>query len=875
MGLLQIKLNVRHGGGTTRRRRARRVGWESLECRRCFSVASVTLDAPVGDASSRTWTASVNAPGNLPLAVTATALGAGGIRMDWKPLNLTSDGQIFIFRKPLTATAWDEVAIGDPAYDATSFTDTTAAPGSAYEYKVSVFTEFNGVPFEKYVYAGNAAAPVASRGTVLIVVDVTQLDATRDPAGTTLTPTLQQYQADLIAEGYRVLTMAAPRVDVPRTPPANTDPATVAAHFAPWHDEVMSLKARIRSVWQATPSLQTVVLVGHVAVPYSGFINPDGAEHVSANGAWAADAFYTTLAAPDSLWTDTLTAGEGTGTNVNLPGDGKFDQDTLAQLGYGDERYENRVVADVTIGRIDFASMYYHAGIPEAAGSAATPAETRLLASYFAKAHAWRTGQVDVRRLALFEEQFPFPENYDTTRLYPNVGFDGVIAGTVSPLEPGGGDVPFPGDIPAANSHDLATNTWLWMYAGAGGYPTYRTIQFSPGRQLRSDQYVFGADSSPLDQSRANDYGPHRSVFNFIYGSYIGDLDQPESLLRSVIAERDGLGLAVAWGARPNWNQHHMALGEPIGTSLVKTLNSFGYTQAYQFDPIQSSVRLAMAGDPTLREANVRPASDVRTTQTGNATNVTWTASTDAAVAGYHVYRFASPGGPYAQLSATMLTGTSFVDAAPLAGEAYYMVRAARLESTPSGTYWNLALGAVSAPTVAGISFERTPGAHALSFTFSQDVSGSITSDDLILGGTRYDAATRQVVPITLVPGVDFTLASYDPFTRVGRVIFHVTSVPARGGQLPDGRYTLRFAAGGVRNGFGASVDAAYSFGFGYLTGDTNGDLRVNFDDLLMLASRYNTTNVTTGAAAGDFNGDGRVDFDDLLALAANYNVTL
>ncbi len=55
--------------------------------------------------------------------------------------------------------------------------------------------------------------------------------------------------------------------------------------------------------------------------------------------------------------------------------------------------------------------------------------------------------------------------------------------------------------------------------------------------------------------------------------------------------------------------------------------------------------------------------------------------------------------------------------------------------------------------------------------------------------------------------------------------------------------------------------------------GDANLDAFVNFDDLLILASRYNQPSSRLWSRA-DFNRDGDTDFDDLLLLAANYNAT-
>ena len=54
--------------------------------------------------------------------------------------------------------------------------------------------------------------------------------------------------------------------------------------------------------------------------------------------------------------------------------------------------------------------------------------------------------------------------------------------------------------------------------------------------------------------------------------------------------------------------------------------------------------------------------------------------------------------------------------------------------------------------------------------------------------------------------------------------------------------------------------------------GDANVDLKVNFDDLILLAQNYNKT-VSLEWGKGDFNRDGIVNFDDLIPLAQNYNI--
>ena len=84
----------------------------------------------------------------------------------------------------------------------------------------------------------------------------------------------------------------------------------------------------------------------------------------------------------------------------------------------------------------------------------------------------------------------------------------------------------------------------------------------------------------------------------------------------------------------------------------------------------------------------------------------------------------------------------------------------------------------------------------------------------------------------------------------------------------PDGKPLL-----GDQRGFGrilnGTVDiGAYEFGASLL-GDADGDGKVDFADLVLVARNYGKTNATW--SEGDFNNDGTVGFDDLVIVARNY----
>ena len=51
-----------------------------------------------------------------------------------------------------------------------------------------------------------------------------------------------------------------------------------------------------------------------------------------------------------------------------------------------------------------------------------------------------------------------------------------------------------------------------------------------------------------------------------LFGSWLGDWDSEDNIMRAVLATPD-YGLTCAWSGRPHWFLQHMALGEPIGFS--------------------------------------------------------------------------------------------------------------------------------------------------------------------------------------------------------------------------------------------------------------------------------------------------------------------
>src|SRR2546430_13901125 len=118
-----------------------------------------------------------------------------------------------------------------------------------------------------------------------------------------------------------------------------------------------------------------------------------------------------------------------------------------------------------------------------------------------------------------------------------------------------------------------------------------------------------------------------KAVFVTLFGSWLGDWDHEDNIMRGVLATRT-YGLACAWSGRPHWFAHPMGLGETIGYTARLTQNNTGLYQN-QNNPSANYIHIALMGDPTLRLHPVAPPSALVAAQNLRALNLTWAASTD------------------------------------------------------------------------------------------------------------------------------------------------------------------------------------------------------------------------------------------------------
>jgi hypothetical protein len=522
----------------------------------------------------------------------------------------------------------------------TSYEDTNVEIGKEYEYEVRAkykaladvtMQRQDGSTFDTtivlhfmafgYVHSGINVPPRHSFGKVLILIDETlQLE---------LQIEIDNFVNDLIEEGWTVVTKYVPRVE-------NFDP-----------QKVREMKDLILEEYGNDPiNFNTVVLLGRVAVPYSGLIAPDG--HPNHLGAWPCDMYYGSIY--DTYWTD-FSANNTSASdkrNWNIPGDGKFDQSSPG----------NEIT--FAVGRIDFYNM------PKF-----TEGEVALLRAYLNKDHAYRNGEINPKWRGLIDD------NFGANRYLNSFASSGYrnFASLLSP-----------DNITEADWFTtLKTDDYLWAYGCGGGTFT------SAGGIGSTDDFV------------ANNVN---AVFTMLFGSYFGDWDSQNNFLRASLASKPSI-LTCSWAGFPHWYFHNMAANLPIGYSTKLTQSNYTNYMgaAYSQDSVRFYViaqglyqtHVALMGDPTLTmySSVVPKPRNVSVVQPeGKPVEITWQAPKEP-VEGYFVYKSFTKDGNFVLLNSEPITDTKFVDTSLYEGIVYYMVRAFKTIENNSGTFGILSRGAV------------------------------------------------------------------------------------------------------------------------------------------------------------------------------------
>jgi hypothetical protein len=499
---------------------------------------------------------------------------------------------INIYRRTSPSQSWGPIIATMPN-GANAYNDTNVTPGVRYEYRLQRVGSVTG---ECYISAGINCPAIEYRGKIMLLVDVGLADS--------LTLELFQLEQDLIGDGWQVI-----RHDISTAlDPPNTKSFINAAYNA----DSLNLKA--------------VLIIGHLAVPYSGNIYPDG--HPDHQGAWPADVYYADM---NGNWTDTQVYANFASNqrNWNFPGDGKFDQDEIPSS------------LELQVGRVDLSQI-----------SNFGDTYIGLTRRYLSKLHDYRFKNAPSLPRVLIDD---------------NLGCSSVECLGVSGYRTASALTGFQNIANYDFATYLTLDSYQWSFGtGGGSYASCNGVVNSS----QFAQYSF------------------KTNFAWFIGSYFGDWDYPDNLLRAALAA-NGNCLASGWVGRPGWFFHHMAMGENLGYSVKLTQNNLvDYETTYG----QRMVHIGLMGDPTIRQHVLMPARNALATTLTSTIKLEWERPLEDHM-GFYVYRLNPANGRYARISPFLVTDTFFVDASPYNGANYYMIRSVGLESASGGSYLNLGQG--------------------------------------------------------------------------------------------------------------------------------------------------------------------------------------
>ena len=438
-------------------------------------------------------------------------------------------------------------------------------------------------------------------------------------------------------------------------------------------DSHLLMRSAVQAINNAHPGeLQNVVLLGKVPVCRSGLQDYSGADGHGNAAPYGADAFFADMdGVVGTHWTDTGNDFPGNVT-ANLSGDNQFDQEKISQVGNGK--------VELGFGRIDL--------------SLGIQSDIEALRSYFNKLHRYKIASADFQ-----------PGRRVCDRLsYPNEREADLQA--------------MPGVVGMSNIEFTTTAT----------LPTVRNGQDAD--QLYSTQhgpylFYFKGSGGPLAGigGKAVFWTGMQSHWGYWYEA--GLVSSGANGMQKRLAE-DSYTLSFTWniwGLR--YIYHRMGMGLDAGDMMKQSINNQGWTTGpytYKFNNVSNgdyhgSLYMNHMGDPALRLFMFEPPSALSVVKTAGNPMLTWTASPNASVIGYHVYRATNAAGPFTRLTTEPQAGTSYADTGVTAGTYTYLVRAVRLESTGGGTFYNASLGTTqslnldTAPSAVSITTATLPGA--------------------------------------------------------------------------------------------------------------------------------------------------------------------
>ena len=402
---------------------------------------------------------------------------------------------------------------------------------------------------------------------------------------------------------------------------------------------IESVKSDIQDIYDATGDLTSFFIMGNVPVPYSGSnIGPDG--HGETRGAWMADSWYADL---DGTWTDVSanTTQANFERHHNIPGDGKFDQNTMPSE------------VELEFGRIHFDNLPVF-----------TETREELYVRYLQKNIRYRKGLAEA--------------NNDYFLHHNNAAFPASMHIGLNLLN---------GTAPADKKFTQTDNPVVLDVLPFDSYQYTSINGFGAGGGFQINGRISGNDFKN-DSLEAN--------FVTLSASFIGNWGFNNNLL-SVACASKGTTIMANWGLMV-LPMHYLYSGKTYGFCLKQALNNPSTSGNWTgFNNYSSrTVSHNIVGDPSLKFI-VQPAMEAISLSplAESADIIGNDLDPDPATIGYNVYRAATLEGDFEKLNTEILPNPSFTDPSPMEGNNVYMMRSVRLDSSMVASYFTYSNGII------------------------------------------------------------------------------------------------------------------------------------------------------------------------------------
>lgn len=438
--------------------------------------------------------------------------------LSWQ--NDTTASRYVIYRRLYEVDKFEKIA--EVSGGANTFSDLDPMYGQIAEYKVEKVFSYDKEQISTYAYKAlswDANLVRKELRTLLILVDNT--------LAFSISSKLEMYRKEIEKQGWMSIVKYVPRVESFNA------------------KAVLNNKEMIKAVYEQTPNMAAILILGRVAVPYSGNTAPDG--HGDDNplphkGAYPADVFYGDLDTRD--WTDNKISNDKSAfpRQHNYINDGKWDDSNIPSK------------VELAVGRVDFFDLPFF-----------EESETEMINNYLQKDIDYRSGVLNADNDGILYDGFESRQaGYaadgwnNLTALY---GRDNVVEMRIR--------------------EEIIKNSYEMVYANANG-----------GIDNISDAIYSGEIAEK----------GYKGIHNMIFGSYNVDWDSESNLLRSIIASKP-IALTSVWATRPFWTYFKLGLGETFGEALLSTQNNRS-EYIYPSVVYNGGVHIALLGDPTLSLIN-------------------------------------------------------------------------------------------------------------------------------------------------------------------------------------------------------------------------------------------------------------------------------